>query len=257
MFFLYFFGLWTEKLQTFTENFWREFRKTFYVSRRLLTEQLFQKTVFKVLGSKEYEWKFTDSGENFFQGCQYCNKCPEEPIKEKHFGIVQKIAIASKILNKLFFQIFGEKFGPSCHNLQSTYPWEILSKTFFQDSDKVSNFFGLAAKYKRPLFDKFSLGWHNCHPRFQMNFLRKIISFSTEFSKFSSFLEFEQFLCFSAKNIVKFVKNAFSVHTWRNSKESISEKKWFLYLFRTLNKKGQIFTRKFGLNLEKHSTCQD
>ena len=56
------------KLQTFTGKFWPELRKTFYVSRGLLIEQLFRKRLFKILGSEEYKWKFTDSGENFFPG---------------------------------------------------------------------------------------------------------------------------------------------------------------------------------------------
>ena len=176
MWFSYSFWTLSRKTSNFYRNFWREFRKTFYVSRRLLTEQLFQKRLFKILGSKDYEWKFTDSGENLFQVCQNCNKCPEEPTKENHFGIVKKIAIASKILNKLFFQIFWgpRNLGPVVIICNLRILEKFWAKIFFQDYDKVSNFFGLSAKYKRPLFDKFSLGWHNCHPRFQINFLRKI-----------------------------------------------------------------------------------
>ena len=98
-----------------------------------------------------------------------------------------------------FFRFLARNLGPVVIICNLRILGKFWAKTFFQDSDKVSNFFGLAAKNKRPSFDKFSLGWHNCHRRFQMHFLRKIISFSTDFSKFSSFLELEHFFLFLGK----------------------------------------------------------
>ena len=74
-------------------------------------------------------------------------------------------------------------------------------------------------------------------------FFRKIIFL---LRIFLSFLEFER-----KKILVKCVKSAFYVHRWRNLRESISEKKWFLYLFRTLKKKDQTFTRKVWPELRK------
>ena len=98
-----------------------------------------------------------------------------------------------------FFRFLARNLGPVVIICNLRILGKFWTKTFFQDLDKVSNFFGLWAKYKRPLIDKFLLDWRNRHLRFQMNILRNFISFPTEFSKFSSLLEFEQFHCFSAK----------------------------------------------------------
>ena len=93
-----------EKKQTFTRKVWPELRKGFYVSRLTLTEQYFWRNLLKTSRFLGYKWSFTNSGEKyFFQGCQNCNKYPEEQIREKHFVIDQKNAIAFKVLNEHFF----------------------------------------------------------------------------------------------------------------------------------------------------------
>ena len=128
--FIYFFGLWTEKLQTFTGKFWPEFRKTFYVSRGLLAEQLFWMRLFKKLGFKNFKWSFTDSGENFFQGFQNCNKCPEEQIEEKPFRIEKK-ATTFKILNELSLSFFWCRSLAELSKLQFTSPCKVMRKKIF------------------------------------------------------------------------------------------------------------------------------
>ena len=175
--FIYFFGLWTEKLQTFTGKFWPEFRKTFYVSRGLLAEQLFWMRLFKKLGFKNFKWSFTDSGENFFQGFQNCNKCPEEQIEEKPFRIEKK-ATTFKILNELSLSFFWCRSLVELSKLQFTSPWKFLKKNIFFDALYiVSNLFGLWAK-KIALVEKFPSGLSQLPSAHHSNNLKKIISFS-------------------------------------------------------------------------------
>ena len=111
------------------ESFSQNFGKTFYVSGGLLAEQLFWKRLFKNLGFKDFKWNFTDSGENFFQGCQNCNKCPEEQIEEKPFRIEKK-ATSFKILNSLC-HFFWRRSLAELSKLRSTSPWKLLKKKFF------------------------------------------------------------------------------------------------------------------------------
>ena len=106
--------------------------------------------MFKILGFKDFKWSFTDSGENFFQGRQNCNNCPEEQIREKkHFVIDQKNAIAFKVLNEHFFLILAksEKFWPSCWKCNLRILGKIWGKTFFRR-------FGQCYKLLRTLIQK-------------------------------------------------------------------------------------------------------
>ena len=147
------FGLWTEKLQTFTgKNLNRNFEKHSTCPEDYLQSNFFWKRYFKNLAFKDFKWSFTESGENFFQGCQNCNNCPEEQIEEKPFRIEKKCNFFQDSERTLFV-IFSVEFLPSCQNCNQPILAKLWGKTFFEALDIVSNLFGLWAK-KRPLVEK-------------------------------------------------------------------------------------------------------
>ena len=92
----------------------------------------------------------------FFQGCQNCNKCPEEQINWKPFGM-QKKCNFFQILNGSFSLFSAKKFS----RVSKTAIYVSLGKfedIVFEGLDNISNFFGLWAKYKRPLVENLFSG---------------------------------------------------------------------------------------------------
>ena len=133
----------------------------------------------------------------FFQGCQNCNKCPEEQVREKQFEIDQKNAIVLRFWTNTFFN-FGEKFWPICWKCKlriyvSLGKFE--EKLFFG----VWTMFQISSDFeskKIPLFEKFSLGLSQPPSARPINYLRKIISSSIEILLLTSFWNLSNFFVF-------------------------------------------------------------
>ena len=156
------FGLSTETFRPLPGSFSRNFEKHSTCPEDYLQSNFFWKRLFKNLGFKDFKWSFTDSGENFFQGSQNCNKCPEEQIEEKPFRI-EKNATSFNILNELSLSFFWRRSLAESSKLQSSSPWKYLKKYSFS---KLCTLFQTCLDFE-PKKEHWSRSFfqvcHNCH----------------------------------------------------------------------------------------------
>ena len=147
------FGLWTEKLQTFTgKNLNRNFEKHSTCPVDYLQSNFFERDNSKIQRLRILNEVLRKVAKTFFRVAKTAIIVPRNKLRKNLLESKKKCNFFQDSERTLFV-IFSVEVLPSCQNCNQPILAKLWGKTFFEALDIVSNLFELWAK-KRPLVEK-------------------------------------------------------------------------------------------------------